>query len=539
MSANFEYKPNKDTTLDDAQQALEELRAEAGVSTEEVKSELATVGGSAEQVNEDYQLEDTLNGTVTKNETTDSDLEVMFGFDWDGSFTDMTGFVETVAQDMASQMQYNSSLTNYLSNNKTQLIDDLSRRCGLAAIKEQNTQIQNNFTALTSGFSNFKTFGFSSGSGDLLGSADSALQNVENIITHTNNLAEYTEDIIQNIQAAPEAIGEIGTYIEGKFDEISNTLANIDTSNLLSQFPSQIVDKFLGTDAVQNLFELPKRTFESVQNVVLALSTVEAPDNAQSLLAMVGTLKSAVAQMRDVREKVRQGASALEGMKNNLSNGNYIGVFLNARDAAKFIEKPTSYAAKYPFNLAYQTEGGHTFEVDNTPGKERLHTQHKSGTDFEISPKGDLVTKIKKDFQTIVESNMESHVKGNQTVIVDKTIDFESKALNLTAKDMAQVSAPNANLVIDNANILTKLLNILSSDKITIAGTNSISLSAQQPIYLNSKTGIFIDAPQIQIGSPKNMLISLHSGGSLTEKSGTHVIDSGMIRANGGLITLN
>lgn len=539
MSANFEYKPITNTTLDDAQKALEELRAEVGISSESVKEELSTVGGSSEQVNEDYQLEDTLNGVTTKNETTDSDLEVMFGSDWDGKFTDMTGFVETVAQDMASQMQYNSSLTNYLSNNKTQLIDDVSRRCGLAAIKEQNTQIQNNFNALTSGFTNFKTFGFSSGSGDLLGSADSALQNVENIITHANNLAEYTEDIISNIQAAPEAIENIGSYIEGKFDDISNTLANIDTGNLLSQFPTQIVDKFLGTDAVQNLFELPKRTYESIQNVVLALSTVEAPDNAQSMLAMIGTLKSAVAQMRDVREKVRQGASALEGMRNNLSNGNYIGVFLNVRDAAKFIEKPTAYAAKYPFNQAYQTEGGHTFEVDNTPGKERLHTQHKSGTDFEISPSGDLVTKIKKDFQTIVESNMESHVKGNQTVIVDKTIDFESKALNITTKDTAQVSAPTANLIIDNANILTKLLNIISSDKITIAGTNSISISADEPIYLNSKKGIFMDAPTIQIGSPKNKVLSLHTGGSLTEKSGSHVIDSGTIKANGGLITLN
>ena len=185
MSANFEYKPITNTTLDDAQKALEELRAEVGISSESVKEELSTVGGSSEQVNEDYQLEDTLNGVTTKNETTDSDLEVMFGSDWDGKFTDMTGFVETVAQDMASQMQYNSSLTNYLSNNKTQLIDDVSRRCGLAAIKEQNTQIQNNFNALTSGFTNFKTFGFSSGSGDLLGSADSALQNVENIIIHT------------------------------------------------------------------------------------------------------------------------------------------------------------------------------------------------------------------------------------------------------------------------------------------------------------------------------------------------------------------
>ena len=48
-----------------------------------------------------------------------------------------------------------------------------------------------------------------------------------------------------------------------------------------------------------------------------------------------------------------------------------------------------------------------------------------------------------------------------------------------------------------------------------------------------------MDAPTIQIGSPKNKVLSLHTGGSLTEKSGSHVIDSGTIKANGGLITLN
>ena len=57
-------------------------------------------------------------------------------------------------------------------------------------------------------------------------------------------------------------------------------------------------------------------------------------------------------------------------------------------------EPPTPFAAKYPFNKVHESEAGHIIEVDNTPGAERLHNYHKSGTFDEVHPDGTKVEKI-------------------------------------------------------------------------------------------------------------------------------------------------
>lgn len=62
-----------------------------------------------------------------------------------------------------------------------------------------------------------------------------------------------------------------------------------------------------------------------------------------------------------------------------------------------FSEPPTKFDSKYPFNHAVVTESGHIYEMDDTPGKERLHEYHSSGTFTEIYPKGTRVQKVVKD----------------------------------------------------------------------------------------------------------------------------------------------
>lgn len=62
-----------------------------------------------------------------------------------------------------------------------------------------------------------------------------------------------------------------------------------------------------------------------------------------------------------------------------------------------FSEPPTKYDAKYPLNHVSVSESGHVREVDDTPGKERLHEYHRSGTFTEIYPKGTRVQKVVRD----------------------------------------------------------------------------------------------------------------------------------------------
>jgi hypothetical protein len=54
----------------------------------------------------------------------------------------------------------------------------------------------------------------------------------------------------------------------------------------------------------------------------------------------------------------------------------------------------SDYQPVYPYNTITQTKGGHSFEMDDTPTRERVRLQHKSGTFTEIHPNGDEVHKI-------------------------------------------------------------------------------------------------------------------------------------------------
>lgn len=81
-------------------------------------------------------------------------------------------------------------------------------------------------------------------------------------------------------------------------------------------------------------------------------------------------------------------------------------------------EPVTPYNAKYPYNKVQETEGGHIFEMDDTPGSERVNLQHKTGTFLEIGPTGKQVNKIQGDNYTIVLKNDYILIEGKSNVII-------------------------------------------------------------------------------------------------------------------------
>ena len=68
----------------------------------------------------------------------------------------------------------------------------------------------------------------------------------------------------------------------------------------------------------------------------------------------------------------------------------------------EWTEPNTPYDTRYPHNHVQESESGHTIEIDDTPGAERLHTYHRSGTFVERHPDGDKVEKIVRDNYTII-----------------------------------------------------------------------------------------------------------------------------------------
>ena len=54
-------------------------------------------------------------------------------------------------------------------------------------------------------------------------------------------------------------------------------------------------------------------------------------------------------------------------------------------------EPETSYGAEYPYNKVMESESGHVMEFDDTPGAERVHIAHRSGSFSEWFPSGSKV----------------------------------------------------------------------------------------------------------------------------------------------------
>ena len=77
-------------------------------------------------------------------------------------------------------------------------------------------------------------------------------------------------------------------------------------------------------------------------------------------------------------------------------------------------EPVTAYDTKYPYNHATITESGHTFELDDTPGAERVSLSHRTGTFFEIYPDGSQVQKIVNNNTQIIVKNNEIYIMGDE-----------------------------------------------------------------------------------------------------------------------------
>jgi hypothetical protein len=85
---------------------------------------------------------------------------------------------------------------------------------------------------------------------------------------------------------------------------------------------------------------------------------------------------------------------------------------------ANWTEPTTQYNTQYPYNQVTSTESGHYFELDDTPGYERTHLYHRSGTFNETHPDGSHVNKIVKDKYTIVMKDDHVYVMGECSVTV-------------------------------------------------------------------------------------------------------------------------
>ena len=184
----------------------------------------------------------------------------------------------------------------------------------------------------------------------------------------------------------------------------------------------------------------------------------------------------------------------------------------------------TEYPPKYPFNNITQTMSGHMFEMDDTPGGERIRIHHRSGTFTEMHPNGDEVHKIYGDGYEIITKNKNVlisgscnitingdsilHVKGNRKEIVEKDYNLIVKGkYNLVAKGEASIMSSEDMTIGAGGDVLGGggSLNIKTGDHLLITG----DLEVDGHLEAYSVGAVRVDARAgigCGIGDPGNIL---------------------------------
>lgn len=194
---------------------------------------------------------------------------------------------------------------------------------------------------------------------------------------------------------------------------------------------------------------------------------------------------------------------------------------------AKIQEPPSAYAAKYPFNNVMQTESGHFQEFDDTPGAERIRTQHKAGTFTEIQPDGTEVHKIvgngfyitEKDGNVIIQGQCNINIVGNADVTIggDAITHVKGNVKQVVEKDYSLLVKGNYSV------IASGYLNL------TAPGVG-------KGIYVATAEKVVLNADMTVHGEVK--ADSLHSTGSVTAGTGIQAGVPGSDNPTAGISTL-
>lgn len=187
-------------------------------------------------------------------------------------------------------------------------------------------------------------------------------------------------------------------------------------------------------------------------------------------------------------------------------------------------EPESNFDAKYPFNNVTYTESGHFTEFDDTPGAERIRTQHRSGTYTEIQANGTEVHKIIGEGYEIVANNKYVLVKGacNITIQGDSYLKIEGDAYSSVDGNLYQRVLGDANIVSEGD------LNITS-----VGGDIDItSASADGAVTITSPSTVTINS-DLNVSGTINGQSSINAGTNVT--AGYKVFATGGIETIGGM----
>lgn len=408
-----------------------------------------------------------------------------------------------------------------------------------------------------------------------------------NLINFANLAATVTQGITPAINSSISSVinNAASTIFGGNKLNINNTVPSI--QSLFSQNDSntalsKIDNAFASTTAGQALEESKKFDIKNKENeeklIVLERGFTDPNANYPS---------------RDYKDAVDT---------NKLATGDVAGTIIQEKNktlmkGAKLPfgnawDQPESpYRAQYPYNKVTQTEQGHIIEIDDTPGSERLHVYHKSGTFIEIDANGSVVKRTIGSSYEIIDRNGKIAISGRADISIngacnifvgnDANIEVEGDVnltchnditaqaggkFNLSAKEEFNITSGNVNveayfdmnmksgkeynlhsgnilhahsnadikLETLNLNIKTTKTNLSTVEDLNIKSEGDMFLDSGSDINLKASGTIFEDGTDIQMLASDSIYEEASSDINLVSGSDVNVDSGSKIYLNSG-----
>ena len=200
---------------------------------------------------------------------------------------------------------------------------------------------------------------------------------------------------------------------------------------------------------------------------------------------------------------------------------------LDDDNGGKWDQPAIPYAAIYPNNHVYETEGGHLKEFDDTKDNERIHERHTTGTGYEIDSEGTKVTKVVKDNYNIITNDDYCHIQGTSRATIDKglRVRVNSKGESGNNYNIEVGQGASLNIEVNGGNInLTTLNSGADAGDININASRDLNMQVGRGMNIGV-IGSIIETSNFKTTSTTN---------ALTQNSGTHNINTGRHQIDGG-----
>lgn len=292
----------------------------------------------------------------------------------------------------------------------------------------------------------------------------------------------------------------------GKFDGISSIISGPTTGSGQRSITKDLTTKF---DDINSEFGVispaEKNTIDTAKSATVEFSKIAATDAAKGAQEFNAVSPDQIEKLVNVKQgfadpNAKYPLPEYSGRSetNKLATGDVKGTIVETKNASRMQGAPlpngdswsqpvSPYNGQYPYNHVTESESGHVIEIDDTPGNERIHVYHKTGTFVEVDSVGNMVRTIKGSDYTIVDANGYISIHGKANVSVGGSCNVFVGA--------------NANIEVGGNAIVN------SKNNIELNAAGRLKLTAGEAIDIKSPE-VFIDADnQLQINADVNMKI--------------------------------